>query len=163
MKKSIFVIIAFLCIQQVEAAKHNQAQKNVFKRIISLVESPNGVSPIQEDTLKSLQEEYENICVVCGDAIGLKDACKKLTISCVDKIETLSCEPHDASLDLVCEECPESTFIFSVHKACEPCIGKYLYLRKICNMSPACKTASICCIVGSALFVIAASCAYVLM
>lgn len=159
MKKNIFIALAFLCIQSIQATSH----ENGFKHILSLVENENGLSSGQEDELARLQEKYKNICVVCNGAIALEEACKNLTISCVDQPRTFLCKLRGDSLDAPCDECPEVTFVFQVHKECEFSVGKYFCLKNTCNFDVACKAFGVCCFAGGLVFVITTSCIYALM
>lgn len=149
------MLIAFLCIQQIEVNAQKNNQKNGFQRILSQMKNENGIRPDQEEGLAALQEEYKNICIVCGNVTEQKDACQNLTISCIDK----PIAHTDNHSDILCEECPEATFVFRVHKRCEWPIMRY-HLMNACDIGSACKAGALCCLAGGVLFVVITSCAY---
>ena len=158
----LLALIAFFSVQQVEVTAQNHAQKNGFQRILSGMKNENGIRPDQEEGLAELQKEYESKCIICDDIIVSEDACRNLTISCVDGPAKSSCKLREKSLDALCEECPEATLVFRVHKRCEWPIMRY-HLMNACDIGSACKAGALCCLAGGVLFIVATSCAYALM
>lgn len=162
MKKILLMLIAFLSIQQIEVSAQKNNQKNGFQRILSQMKNENGIRPDQEEGLAELQKEYKNKCIICDDIIESEDACENLTISCIDGPTKPSCKLREKSLDALCEECPESTFVFRVHKRCQWPILRY-HLMNACDIASACKAGAVCCLASGVLFVVATSCAYAFM